>query len=334
LKLSLDDVILLGNIGRPAFNCLEHLTGSTVIVDELSSHQLEYITKSPHISVLLNIYQEHLDAYASYHDYQLAKMNITKYQQEDDFIIYNDDDPLIEKNLRDLNLKRNFQKYSFTKKVENGCYISKGHIVYTVSGNDQIIYHLSSKRKLKGDHNVMNIMAAIIACKIIGIQNDAIVEGISSFRGLEHRLEFAGRTQGIDFYNDSIATIPEATIEAVKAIQNVDTLILGGFDRGIDYSGLARFLAASSVRNFIFTGEAGSRIKHEMEKTALPIQKFFVIRKFDEFIEPALKYTRAGDVCLLSPAAASYDEFVNFEMRGKKFKEIIHENTGTDQPNS
>ena len=119
-------------------------------------------------------------------------------------------------------------------------------------GKEENVYDLRLKRKLKGDHNVMNIMAVIDVCKTLRVPNDLIVEGISTFRGLDHRLEFVGQFRGIDFYNDSIATIPEASIEAVKAIQNVDTIILGGFDRGIDYSGIARFLGGSNVRNFIF----------------------------------------------------------------------------------
>jgi len=330
LKLDSRDAIMLGNIGRPSFNYLDSITLSTLIVDELSSHQLEYLTKSPHISVLLNIYQEHLDAYNSYQDYQLAKMNITKFQERSDFLIYNADDPIIANHLGSMNLRRSFRKFSSNRKVENGCFIENDHIIYSEDGREEKVYDLRLKRKLKGDHNVMNIMAAINVCKILGINNDLITEGISTFRGLEHRIEFAGHYRGIDFYNDSIATIPEAAMEAVKTLQNVDTLILGGFDRGIDYSGFARFLVASNVRNFIFTGEAGNRIRDEIEKLATHAKNLIVINKFEEFLEPALKYTKAGEVCLLSPAAASYDEFINFEMRGKKFKEIIHENIRID----
>lgn len=323
LKLSIQDVVLLGNIGRPAFNSLDDINVSTIIVDELSSHQLEYITNAPHISVLLNIYQEHLDAYKSYMDYQLAKMNITKYQDDGDFFIYNADDPVTAEHIGSLNPHRSYWQYSFKKKVDQGCFITKDFIVYSATGKEENVYDLRLKRKLKGDHNVMNIMAVINVCKILGISNEVITEGISTFKGLEHRLEFAGRYRGIDFYNDSIATIPEASMEAIKVLENVDTLILGGFDRGIDYSGFARFLSASTVRNFIFTGEAGIRMKDELEKVASHSKNLFVIPKFDDFLEPALKYTKEGEVCLLSPAAASYNEFLNFEMRGKRFKDLV-----------
>lgn len=323
LKLSGQEIIFLGNIGRPAFTYLDGLNPRTVIVDELSSHQLEYITKAPHISVLLNIYQEHLDAYKSYRDYQFAKMNITNYQGETDFFIYNADDPIIAEHLGSINIQRSFREFSLKKKVENGCFIKGDHVVFSSEGKNENIYDLRLKRKLQGDHNIMNIMAAINVCKISGIPDELITEGISSFKGLEHRLEFVGTYRGIDFYDDSIATIPEASIEAVKTIQNVDTLILGGFDRGVDYAGLAQFLSSSHIRNFIFTGEAGKRMNEEMEKVVSPSQKLFVISKFDDFLALALKYTKAGEVCLLSPAAASYDEFLNFEMRGKRFKELV-----------
>ena len=178
---------------------------------------------------------------------------------------------------------------------------------------------------MKGDHNLMNIMAATCVSKTLGIDREIIAEGISSFRGLEHRIEYVGEYNGIHFYNDSIATIPEACMEAVKTLGNVDTLIVGGFDRGIDYSGLARFLSASSVRNLILTGEAGRRILHEIRDIKNPEQTLFLLSRFDEFLEVVLNVTKQGSICLLSPAAASYDEFQNFEMRGKRFKEIIRE---------
>jgi UDP-N-acetylmuramoylalanine--D-glutamate ligase len=174
-------------------------------------------------------------------------------------------------------------------------------------------------------------MAAITACKTLGISNEIIQEGIASFTGLEHRLEYVGEFHGIRFYNDSISTIPEATIAAVKTLDDVDTLILGGFDRGIDYSGLAEFLVHSPVRNLIFVGEAGRRINEEMknrkEIKEVKGKKLFMVKRFDEFIDVAIKETKPGHICLLSPAAASYDEFPNFEIRGKRFKELIASNS-------
>jgi UDP-N-acetylmuramoylalanine--D-glutamate ligase len=323
LKLAEKDSILMGNIGRPAFDMVDEIGPATNLVFELSSHQLEYIKRSPHISILLNLFEEHLDAYRSFHDYQLAKMNIAKYQEPGDFFIFNHDDERIRQHNSTMDLHGHFLPFSHHAESADGCFIHNGKIIYSSRGETEEILDLSRKIKLKGDHNLLNIMAAIGACKLLGIGREIIAEGISSFRGLEHRIEYVGEYNGIHFYNDSIATIPEACIEAVKALGNVDTLILGGFDRGIDYSGLSNFLSRSSVRNLIFTGEAGRRILHEIRDIKNADQTLFLLSRFDEFIGIALNVTKQGSICLLSPAAASYDEFVNFEMRGKRFKELV-----------
>jgi len=323
LKLAEKDSLLMGNIGRPAFDVVDEVGPTTNLVFELSSHQLEYINRSPHIAVLLNLYEEHLDAYRSFHDYQAAKMNIAKYQTPEDYFLFNDDDERILPLISAMDLPGKFLPFSFHHQVAEGCYVQNGQIVYSFTGQTEEIFDLKRKIKLKGDHNLMNILAATSVCKQLGIDGEIIAEGISSFRGLEHRIEYVGEFHGIHFYNDSIATIPEACIEAVKALGNVDTLILGGFDRGIDYSGLAKFLAASTIRNLILTGEAGRRILHEIREIKKPGQTLFLLSRFDEFLEVVLNVTRQGSVCLLSPAAASYDEFLNFEMRGKYFKDRV-----------
>ena len=323
LKKAGKDVLLLGNIGRPAFELADEIGPSTVIVYEMSSHQLEYISVGPHIAILLNLYQEHLDAYRSFLHYQLSKMNILKYQDSHDFFIYNADDDLVLQRLAESGANPVLYPYSFHGPIDEGCFVADEKIIFSGNDGPEEILDLGKKRKLKGDHNVGNIMAAISAAKIIGIENEIIREGIAGFTGLEHRLEFVGVVNGISFCNDSIATIPEACMEAVKALVTVDTLILGGFDRGIDYSGLARFLADSAISNFIFTGDAGHRIRTEFESIRRPDQALFNICRFDEFMEVALQHTAPGKICLLSPAAASYNEFQNFEMRGKRFKELV-----------
>jgi len=325
LKRAGKDAILLGNIGRPAFNSIEDIHPGTLIVYEMSSHQLEYISVAPHISILLNLFQEHLDAYHSFRDYQLAKMNIMRFQNEEDYFIYNADDRIISGLVNEFHVRRNYQPFSFENELADGSFIRDGMIIYSEDCISQPVLDLNKKRKLKGDHNIRNIMAVINACKILGIENEIIQEGIAGFTGLEHRMEYAGLYQGIHFYNDSIATIPEATIEAIKTLGSIDTLILGGFDRGIDYSGLALFLSSSMVRNFIFTGEAGKRIMDLLEPHKKEDHQLFLVHKFDDFLDLALKHTRPGSICLLSPAAASYDEFQNFEMRGSRFKGLLQD---------
>ncbi len=323
LKHAGKDAILLGNIGRPAFNYVDDIRPDTKIVFELSSHQLEYITVAPRISILLNLYQEHLDAYHTFKEYCLAKWNIVKWQNEDDHFIFNADDPKIRELMDEFRLRRNFLPFSLETELADGCYIMDGFIRYSEECIAEKIIDLKKKIRLRGEHNLKNIMAAVAACKIAGTGNLEIEEGVLSFRGLEHRMEYVGNYRGIEFYDDSISTIPESCMEAVKALETVDTLILGGFDRGVDYSGLASFLLKSGVRNFIFTGEAGKKINEAMKNEGMKNEKnYFVISRFDEYIDIAIKNTEAGKICLLSPAAASYDEFVNFEERGKKFKEL------------
>ena len=325
LKTAGTDVLLAGNIGNPVFHFIDLITPSTKIVFELSSHQLEYLSVAPHISVLLNLYQEHLDAYRSYGDYQLAKVNIAKYQQEDDFLIYNLDDKLVEGHVQAYAGIRKSFPFSVVAEPQPGSFIRDGWICFSDGLNVLPVWKIHQDRFLRGEHNLKNILAAVSAAMICGVDPEMIEDGIATFKGLEHRLEYVGEFGNIHFYNDSIATIPEACMEALKAIPNVDTLIAGGFDRGIDYRGLSDFLAGSSVRNFILAGIAGKRIGEYLEGRNLEGKKLFYITRFDDFRDIAFRETRPGNSCLLSPAAASYDEFRNFEERGKRFRELVRQ---------
>ncbi len=323
IKQYTDNVIIVGNIGQPPFNMLNSINHSTFIVYELSSHQLEKISFAPHISILLNLYQEHLDHYNSFYDYQLAKFNITKYQNKNDYFIYNADDLLITNLISQFNLNRNYLQFSLTKQVENGTFIRNNIINFTYQNTLSESYNLENKRKLKGTHNLLNIMAAINACKILDIPDISITNGINSFDTLPHRIEFVGKFNNINYYNDSIATIPEATIQAIKTLNCVDTLILGGFDRGISYNSLMQFLCDSEITNLIFIGKAGERMNNIINNLAHEGKRIFLVAKFEDAVLIAKKNTKAGRICLLSPAAASYDQFKNFEERGNKFKELV-----------
>ncbi|MEI6433428.1 MAG: UDP-N-acetylmuramoyl-L-alanine--D-glutamate ligase [Bacteroidota bacterium] len=317
------DVLLAGNIGNPVFHITGLITPETLIVVELSSHQLEFLKVAPHISVFLNLFQEHLDAYPSYEAYQHAKLNITRYQSESDFIVFNADDNLVSALINPFLPFRKGFSYSLSVKQEKGTSLRDGQIVFCDGLKEVPVWKIHQDRFLRGEHNLKNIMAAINVAMILGIDPEFIEEGIATFKGLEHRLEYVGEYKKIHFYNDSIATIPEACIEAIRAIPSVDTLVAGGFDRGIDYAGLGSFLAGSDVRNIILIGAAGYRIGKEIQLVSLGKKQLFFINRFDDFAPIAFRETRPGNVCLLSPAAASYDEFQNFEERGKRFRELI-----------
>jgi len=302
---------------------IDRIGPETRIVFELSSHQLEHISISPFVAILLNLYEEHLDHYESYSNYQLAKFNITKFQKEDNWFIMNGDNLLLMDLFQQSNLKRKLLTFSHNKIAGDGAFIDENGLIVSCFQRKTSRFDFIKRQYLPGDHNLMNIMAAICASKIMGVPDDLIDKSIKGFKGLKNRLEYVGEFKGISFYNDSISTIPQSTIQAVLSLKKVDTLILGGKDRGIDYQPLVDFLPGSGVRTLIFIGEAGKRILEGLEKSSPNrTQKWFVIKSYDEISDIVRTHTQQGFICLLSPAAASYDLFRNFEERGEVFKKI------------
>lgn len=292
LKDAGKDVRLIGNIGIPMFECLDEITDDTLLVCEMSSHQLENIKYSPHIAVLLNIFEEHLDHYSSYEDYQLAKVNIFRYQREDDIVIYSNENELV---------------YDYISKYANG---KKFSFPYDYEVDSQLI----------GDHNRKNIMAARLVANTFGVDETIIRESIKSFKGLPHRLQFVDEIDGVKYYNDSISTIPEATIQAINSLKNVDTVLIGGFDRGIHYDNLVDFLNRSNVKNIILMYDTGRKIFNSLNRNGVRY-----VDNLEEGVRVAKEVTSKGKICLLSPAAASYGVFKNFEERGNVFCELVRE---------
>lgn len=314
--------LLLGNMGIAAFSKYEEAISASSIVYEMSSHQLLDITKAPHIAVLLNFYQEHLDYYDSYENYMQAKCNIFRKQSKDDILIYNADDMLVVDHIRDCTSK--LYAFSLSKHSKDGCYLADNRIVFVNHGKEEVIINDICSVSLKGRHNLLNIMAAIIASKLSGASNEDIQVSIHTFKSLPHRLEFVGDVDGVEFYNDSIATIPEATIQAIEALRKVDTLILGGYDRGIDYDNLVEYLSKlTTLSNLILTGDAGKRMLCLFSKYTPENKNIMWFDNYDDIVDFAKRVTQRGKICLLSPAAASYDAFTNFEERGERFKELI-----------
>ncbi len=320
-----ENVVLVGNIGIPPFEIIEKIDDKTKIVFEMSSHQLEYVSSSPRISILLNIFEEHLDHYSSYRDYQLAKFNIAKFQKNDDFFIYNMDNALINGLIEEIGIKSQSFAFSAYVKPKRGTYVNDYRIMFADNGAEAPVFNLKHEISLKGLHNIKNMMAAANVFKILGLSNEIIKESFCSFKGLPHRLEYIGEFDGVKYFNDSIATIPQATIAALKALHNVQTLILGGFDRGIDYSILIDYLLDRSPATLIFMGDAGKRIHKGLEAKSFKAAKMFFADEMQEVVKIAKSNTQIGSVCLLSPAAASYDRFKNFEERGEIFKHEVIE---------
>lgn len=315
--------VIAGNIGVPLFDVIPQLDELSVVVAELSCHQLEHIRRGPHIGVILNFFQEHLDHYHSYLDYQEAKMQMALRQREGDVCYYCSDNA-------DLAQAVERHQGSFA-----GCMCAYGYKgSFDETGNLGALNPLDGMPlKLKGDHNMRNIVAAWKAsCDYC--DEASFVQTVADFQGLEHRLEYVGEVRNVKYYNDSIATIPQATIEAVEALGLVQTLILGGFNRGIDYQPLVDYLVnqplGRQVKNIVLFGSAGREIKRLMQSDKVYFcQQVNIFEHFDDDYDmaQAVRFadnnTEPGHVCLLSPAASSYDHYKNFEYRGAHFKDCV-----------
>lgn len=298
LKESGKDVILAGNIGIPVFDCVQNINRRTIIVYELSAHQLQFINKSPHVGILLNVFEEHLDHFGTFEKYKDAKINVLRYMGENDVAIVNNrlcfESLILDKKYVD------FENYNFED--------------YNIKWDSIPIL---------GEHNKLNVKAALCACYAFGLTIDELIPHLYTFKPLEHRQEYVGTFNGVKFYNDSISTIPQATIAALNTIKNVNFLLLGGFDRGIDYEPLAEFLKYNVLSYILITGDAGRSIKKQLQNVGYEGE----VLEYEDMQSAFIlinKYSKEGDVCLLSPAAASYDRYKNFEERGKVFKELAN----------
>lgn len=321
LKAQRDNVFLLGNIGVPVFDMIEEYNNQSLLVIEMSSHQLEFVKNSPHIAVILNLFQDHLDHDGSLEHYHNNKMNIFKYQTADDYAIYADDNEYLNAKMKSLNTAATKFNVRFDDEniFGNAVRIKKDKVFI----NDELVYS-DGERNLIGNHNLKNIMFVLTICKILGLDFEKARETILSFKGLKYRMEYLGTYHNIKYYNDTIATIPAATENAVKAIGDVDTLIFGGLDRGIDYKEFIEFLKNSNINNLICMPSTGTNIGHLLEECTTKNIKY--VQTLKEANAMALKYTTPGKSCLLSPAAASYEYFKNFEEKGKAFEEIVKDN--------
>lgn len=313
------NVMLLGNIGEPIFHRIDEMERNTILVLEMSSHALEFVKHSPDISILLNTYEEHLDHYASLEKYIEAKFNIAKFQVEGNHFIYNYDNKLMNEFgylYREDDYAVSIETVPNTK---NKVYL-KDENVYL---NDEKLFNINLKMNLKGIHNINNIMFIVTATKIMGLDIGKALDTISNFKPLEHRMEFVATINGVSYYNDSIATIPESTINGVIAIKNINTLIVGGKDRGVNLDGLIEFLWNSDIENIICLHTTGEYIYNKLEKSN---KNLFKVNNMESAVNIAKKVTKPGTNCMLSPAAASYGFFKNFEERGEIFKKCVLEN--------
>ncbi|HYL47685.1 MAG TPA: UDP-N-acetylmuramoyl-L-alanine--D-glutamate ligase [Candidatus Limnocylindrales bacterium] len=315
LKTAEIPTLVGGNIGVPLLALVERSLDTTVTVAEISSFQLETIEAfRPEIGVLLNLSPDHLDRHATLDEYARAKMRMFENQLDRDAAVLNADDPEV---TRRMPSKPHIYWFSRQKRVAEGAFLRDDQIVFRADGAETVL----ARREdipLRGEHSVENVLAGCAAAYLAGASPAAIAAGVKSFPGVEHRLEFVAEISGIAFYNDSKATNVDATLNAVESFPGPLIVILGGKDKGSPYTPLREPLT-KRARLAILIGAAAEKIAAELEG-AVPLERAGTL---DRAVEMAMERARPGDTVLLAPACASFDQFENFEHRGRVFKELV-----------
>ncbi len=307
-----------GNIGTPAISLVEESSDETYTVLEISSFQLETIEKfHPNIGVVLNVTPDHLDRHGTFEVYWEAKRRIFENQTDEDFAVLNMDD--LETAKMGKGLKSQLRWFSRKSEVDSGAFVRDGRIFYLDTRGEREIMPLE-EMQLKGAHNVENVLAAVTIGMILGVAPEKIREAVRNFKAVEHRLEYVTTINGIEFYNDSKATNVDATIKALESFPKNIHLILGGKDKGSDYTVLVPLLQ-SRVKRVYTIGAAAEKIESHIRGAAQITQA----GTLEVAVRRAMEAASAGDVVVLAPACASFDQFTSYEHRGRVFKELVHQ---------
>jgi UDP-N-acetylmuramoylalanine--D-glutamate ligase len=316
LRCSGKKVFVGGNIGTPLIEYAEGPQEDDFTVAEISSFQLQWIRKfRPFIAVLLNITCDHINYHGSFAEYSRIKKRVFANQTKEDFAILNAADP--EQEDIDKIIDAQVMKFSSKRVLKKGIFIKNSNIVLKIPGAKEEQYPLSIIN-LPGSHNVENVIAAIMAARFCGCARENIIEAVAAFRGLPHRIEFAGEKNSIKFYDDSKGTNVGSVLRALETFAQPVILLLGGRDKDGDFETLKPMLAAKAKKVILF-GEARDRIASLIGKDVQTLKK----TKLKEAIESAYKNAQPGDVILLSPGCASFDEFANYKERGNFFKDVV-----------
>jgi UDP-N-acetylmuramoylalanine--D-glutamate ligase len=309
--------ILAGNIGTPLISYVEKTSDKTITVAELSSFQLELIEKlRPNISVFLNLTPDHLDRHHTLESYGAAKARIFENQTEADSAVLNADDPGATPYAP---AKPQVFWFSRKQRVAQGAFVKENEVLFRREGIEEKVLKLADI-PLAGAHNVENVLAAVAATRLAGAEPASVAKGVRSFTGVEHRLEFVAEIGGVRFYNDSKATNVDATRKALDAFPGRILIILGGKDKGSDYTVLQAPLREKAILALLI-GAAASKIEKQIAGSVAIEQAGTIERA----VETAAHAARPGDVILLAPACASFDQFQNYEHRGRVFKELVQQ---------
>jgi UDP-N-acetylmuramoylalanine--D-glutamate ligase len=315
--------LVAGNIGVPVVGLVEESSPETWLVVEVSSFQLETTEKfHPRIAVILNITPDHLDRHGSFENYALAKERVFAAQGEHDYLVLN------AANARAAEAagrsKAQVCWFSLERPAGPGAWIEDGWVVFQAKREGAVERILPvAKIPLKGEHNVENVLAAVCACRLAGAQAEAVARAVENFQAVEHRLEFVASINGVEFYNDSKATNVDATEKAIAAFDGGIHLILGGKDKGAPYTGLAPLLR-ERVRAVYTIGAAAAKIESQLRG----IVSIHSCVTLDKAVSAAAEAARPGEIVLLAPACSSYDQFENYEHRGRTFKELVDQRRG------
>jgi UDP-N-acetylmuramoylalanine--D-glutamate ligase len=305
-----------GNIGTPAISLIERATAETVVVLEVSSFQLETIDKfRAKVAVVLNVTPDHLDRHRTFEAYADAKARIFENQGRADFAVLNADDPVCV----EMEKRTQAQVFWFSRKKEvaNGAYVEQGRVRFRNSSSQNEVM-LVSEIPLKGGHNLENVLAGVCVGMLMGCAPGQIGKAVREFRAVEHRLEYVATIRDVQYFNDSKATNVDATIKALESFPANIHLILGGKDKGSDYTVLNN-LIRERVKRVYTIGAAASKIESQVSGSAEIVHA----ETLDAAVNRAAAAASPGDVVLLAPACASFDQFNNYEHRGRVFKEIV-----------
>lgn len=332
LKTDAKKAYLGGNIGRPPFSFLDNLDAHSIVVLELSSFQLQDVTKSPHIAVMLMVTQEHLQGYGdvNYHktveEYVDAKRNLLRFQTADDFAVLNRDYPA--SNESDVHTEGFVYYVSRERELEEGCFVKEGKVILRIRNQESGIKEEeiieASEILLPGGHNVENACAATMAATLAGVSKHSIAHVLKTFAGLEHRLELVAQVNGARYYDDSFSTTPETAMAAIEAFTEPEIVILGGSSKKSDFRLLADLIHSQiNIKAIIGIGQEWERIKEAIGHIPSRIQVIEGAKSMKEIVLDAYEIAESGDVVLLSPACASFDMFKNYKERGEEFKKEV-----------
>jgi UDP-N-acetylmuramoylalanine--D-glutamate ligase len=305
-------VVLVGNIGIPVFDRVQDIHEETLVAVEMSSYQLEVINTSPHIGVFLNFFPEHINYHQSLENYLAAKANITQFQTTEDFFIYNDDS----EDLKRIAQNSEANKKAFSQKAPNFSELEQflGQSVKDFTNLNQVIIQNS-------------LLPAFFVAQLFHTSAEKMSEAFSTFQSLPHRLQNIGQFRGITFYDDTLATIPQATSLAINTISRVGVLILGGYDRGLDYTHVVETIIEKSVPTLVLFRPSGQKIfdlLQEKYKGKLQLPLTFFVESMEDAVKIAFAQAKEKQSVLLSPASPSFGQFKDYEDKSNQFVHWVH----------